>query len=56
MPQLYEMKIVASGTVRDAEGNVLNQDVEMESVPVTMTEAEVQEMILKAGLIEKESK
>jgi len=40
MPQLYEMKIVASGTVRDAEGNVVEQNVPMEGTQI-LTEAEV---------------
>ena len=44
MPQLYEMKIVASGTVRDAEGNVVEQDVQLEGTQ-TMTEAEVKDYI-----------
>jgi len=44
MPQLFEMKIVASGTVRDAEGNVVEQDVQLEGTQ-TMTEAEVKDYI-----------
>lgn len=42
--QLYELRIIASGEVRDADGNLLNTTT-AESVPVIVTEAQALELM-----------
>lgn len=51
--QLYEMKIVATGVVHDADGNIVSQ-TPVETT-VNVTEAQIREMIAEGGLTEKES-
>lgn len=42
--QLYKLEIIASGEVRDADGNLLNTTT-VNSEPVTVTEAQALELL-----------
>lgn len=42
--QMYALKVVASGVVRDADGNILNDDVPVETT-VNVTESQAREII-----------
>lgn len=48
MSQMYEVTIVATGEVRDKDGNLLS------SSPVEMTSRVTEEEAVELGLIEKE--
>lgn len=46
--QLYELRFTATGEVRDADGNLLNQEVTAESTQI-VTEAQAREIIERQG-------
>ena len=41
---LYELRIVASGEVRDADGNLVQGDIPVESI-INVTEAQARELL-----------